>query len=693
MERQGREAPYKRPLLAAGLTAVAVTAIAQTCVWWLTLVCVVLLMVYCLMCRATLCAAVAVLFLVVAVGYRHWYVLPTTSLDGQRDTLTAVVEQAPTYGAMYTVRVTDSTHLRPGTRVMLLCNGEESPRVGGTVTAAVRLYAVADNQTYYASRGAFVCAFADGYEDEAIIVTERGVSPSADVRLRVLRALTAAPRRCMGETESAIVSALCFGERRFLSEDTAAAFQGSGLSHLLVVSGLHLSMVALAVRRLFLRLGMRPTCVLTLLAVWLFAWLVGFSPSILRAAVMCTVWLVGCLVFCRSDGLSSLGLAALILLAANPYTLWNAGFQLSFAATFGVLLLAPRLASRYQRVTDIDAPRWYALWRRLRHGVLNAAAVSLSALLFTLPIAAHHYGGFPLTSIPANVLAVPVAGAILLLGWLGGLCGLVPLLSGLSKCILLVTDWLVRYLEWVAEVGSPDWAWLTVAHRWQWLLLLGVCALPAYGIYRGIPLRRVAAGVAALAVAALTVGTLLTVSPFSVTIVPSDNEGGFVLRQGNRCALLLTRGGELREVTYQTAPFTPDTIVVAAHTAADDAQLQQFPAAQVLVTAAMPAGTEVELWRACRLTVHADGWWRLQAGETVLWIGTDPDTAPPDSDGPCVYVGGTPTHPPQEPYTVVCSDWWLRRHRPCLTGRETFVLERPITLIPHRGEWRMSPWL
>lgn len=696
MHRQGEATPYKRPLLAAGLTAVAVTAVALQWVWWLSLSCVLLLIGWFVFRRAPLCVAVAVLFFVTAMGYRHGYVLPTARLDGQTDTLSAVVVEHPAYGQMYTVRVTHSTVLSRGTRVMLWCNGEDVPRVGGTVSASVRLYAVTENQRYYASQGAFVCAFAEGDADTAVTVTSEGVSPSADGRLRVVRALMAAPRRYLGEAESAILSAMCFGERSFLSDETAAAFRSSGSSHLLVVSGLHLSMVALAVRRFFRRLGMRWACVLTILAVWLFAWLVDFSPSIVRAAVMCTVWLMGCLLFCRSDGLNSLGLAALLVLAGNPCTLWNVGFQLSFAATLGVLWLAPRLTERGKTAEE-------SLWHRLRRRVSDGAAVCVSALLFTLPIAAYHYGGFPLTSIIANILAVPAAGAVLLLGWLGSLCGAVPFLGWLSLCILRIADGPVRYLAWVAEVCSPDWAWLTVSQQWEWLLLLGICAAIVFGIGCGVPSRRVAAAVTALVVLAAGVGYPLTVSPVSLIVVPSDNECGVILRQGTRCALLLTHAGECQEITYAVPPFTPDVIVVGEGEVADFDELRQFPGAQVLSTVSVPdrhltaalcpVGTEVELWRDCRLIIHPCGWWRLQMGAEVLWIATDPTADAPNPDEACMYVGGTPTRPPRTAYTVVCSGAWLSRHRPDLTGRETFVIETPITWIPHKGEWRMSLWL
>ena len=691
MDLRQKGVAVRRPLFAVGLTATVVTAIALGWVWWLALMGIAVLLACCFRRRMVLCAAVAVLFFLSAMGYRHWYVAPTAPLDGEEDTLTAVVEAQPTYGDMYMVRVTASSVLRRGTRVMLLCNGEDTPRLGGTVTVAVRLYAVEENQLYYASQGAFVCAFARGNEDTAFTVSDAGLSPSADGRLQTVRALTAACRRFLGEEQSAILSAVCFGERSFLSDATVAAFRGSGLGHLLVVSGLHLAMVALAVRRLMRRVGQRFSCWATMAAMWLFAWLVGFSSSVVRAAVMGTVWLGGMLLFRRSDGLNSMGFAAALLLAVNPYTLWNAGFQLSFAATAGVLLVAPRL--RVQEEMDHDDPWWYALWRRVRRGVLNGGGVCVSALLFTLPIAAYHYGGFPLTSIVSNVLAMPVAGGVLLLGWVGSLCGLIPLLSWLSQCVLLLAAALIRYMEWVARVGSPAWAWLTVSWRWQWLLLLGVCALIACGIYFAVSSRRVTAGIAALAVFTMAVGLPLTVTPASLTVVPSENEGGFILRQGAHCALLVTHTAELAEVIYEVPPFTPDVVVVGESTVADESETNRFPAAQAVFTAAMPIGTVVELWKDCHLTVCSDGWWRLQMDDAAIWIATDATAPVPDGDGAYVYVGGTPTHPPAADYTVVCSHSWLKRHHPTLTGRETFVIENPITLIPRRGEWRMSLWL
>ena len=435
MHRRSSAWQVKRPLFIGGLMAVAVTAIALKASLAVTLCCVVPLVVLLLWKRLWLCATIALCFLLLAVGYRHTYVLPTEKLDGQTDVIEGQVLEMPTYGRMYTVKITRSRYLPKGSRVMLYCPDDQSLSKNDVIAAQAELLAVKDNQTYYASQLAFVCAFPlDGEGHLQVTVT---AAPKAAVIEEVRAALVRVPRVALPTRESGLLAALCFGETAFLSDTETAAFRGSGLSHILVISGLHLSIIALTIRRLLRRFGRYPCCVLTLCAVWLFALFVGTTPSILRAATMLSLWLVGCLLFRRSDGLNALGLAAILLLAINPYTLWDVGFQLSFAATLGVVLLAHRIIPPHEPIEN-DLPWYKRLWRRLYHAFISVVAVSVSALLFTLPIACYHYGGFPLTALPANILATPMAGVTMLLGWLGALCGLIPFMGWLSNGLLLI---------------------------------------------------------------------------------------------------------------------------------------------------------------------------------------------------------------------------------------------------------------
>lgn len=698
MHRRSSAWQVKRPLFVGGLTAVAVTAVALKASLAVTLACVVpLVLLFCWK-RVWLCAVVAVCCLVVTVGYRHVYIRPAEALNGQIDTLTGRVVAYPTTGEMHTLQVISSSYLPSGSRVMILLPDEPSIALYDVVTVRTELVAVKDNQTYYAARGAFACGFA---VDASADVVHGNVPMGIMERCR--NAVTRVVCATLPARESGILSALCFGQMDGVFPEDAAAFRGSGLSHLLVVSGLHLSMVALAVRRLFRRFGMVGCCLLTLCAVWLFALFVGLTPSVLRAAVMVSVWLVGCLIFCRSDGLNSLGLAAILLLVYRPYTLLDVGFQLSFAATMGVLALAHRL-SPYETSPE-DIPWWRQGWHALCATLKNGVVVCVSALLFSLPIACYHYGGMPLLSLLSNPLAALAAGTAMLFGWLGAVIGLVPLLGWLSNGCLLLAGLLARYMAWLARLCSPSWGWLPVTRPWQWLLLCIGCAVAVCGIFCRASLRRVLTALSALVVLTTAVGVTLVDAPLQLTVVPVDNEGGFLLRQGSHCALIVTDVREINEVVYDTYAFRPEVLYVMDGDVSAVTQAARWSDATVI--AAAPAtwaedshvpmslcavGETVDLWSGCSLTRLSDGWTLLMLGEEGVCIGTDPDLPCPYADGWQIYVGCAPASP-TDAYTVVCNALWLRHHHASLTGEATILYDEIVTFTPLRGEWRVLPWL
>lgn len=702
MHRLSSEWQVKRPLFVSGFIAVTVTAIALKASLAVTLGCVVPLIILLFWKRLWLCATIALCFLLLAVGYRHVYVLPTAPLDGRIDVIEGKVLALPNYGRMYTVEVTHSRYLPSGSRVMLYCPDDQSLSQDDTITAQVELLTITDSQIYYASHLAFVCAFP--LDGEGHLQVTGPAAPRTSVIEQVRRALVGVPRTTLPTQESGLLSALCFGETAFLSDSVSAAFRGSGLGHILVVSGLHLSIMALTIQQLLRRFGRYPCCILTLCAVWMFALFVGATPSILRAAVMLSLWLVGRMLFLRSDGLNTLGLAAILLLAINPYAVWDVGFQLSFAATLGVLLLTRRIAPPQDPI-DKDLPWYQRMWQRMYRALISVVAVSASALLFTLPIACYHHGGFPLTALPANILATPLAGVTMLMGWLGALCGLIPFMGWLSNGLLLIAGLLIRYIANVATRLSSPQTWVTVGQWWQWLLLTAACALLTAGILCRVPRRRIVTVLLTLTVLTCGVGLPFTAAPPRLTVVPVDNEAGLILQQGTHCALIITDLRDINEVVYDTPAFDPDIVLVLGGDASAITQMKRWPQADIVIAtpaiwivgtdipfSALPVGGQIALWDDCRLTRLSDGWTQLEMGDDTVCIGTDAQQPCPHPQGWRIYVGSAPATPPDIPYAIVCNDTWLRRHHTALTGRETVIYNDYVTFTPQQGEWRRWLW-
>lgn len=693
---------WKRPLFAAGLVAVIATAAALILPpLWAVIVGAAppaLLCIRSLRRRGALAIVIAAILLLFTATYRMVLVRPLERLDGSTDVIAGRVAEVPQQGTMVTIVVTDASLLPAGTRVGLYCPDSVMPRVGDRLTAKVELSRLTYSTASRYAGGVYLYAFPLERGDEPLTDRET-VSLLGRLRDRLTRALT----DTLPATESGVLSALCLGRGDAAPDTVTDAFRRSGLSHLLVVSGLHLSLVALAVWGLLRRagLGLRLSAALTIPVILLFAVLMGATPSVCRAAVMCLVWLAGFLLRRRSDGLNSLGLAAILILLYNPYTLLSAGAQLSFLATAGVLILTPRLCRPLHRLPEVNG-LWQTAWRKVWTYAYTAVAACVAALLFTLPIACYYFGGFGLLSVLSNLLAVGPAGVALGLGWMGMLCCLTPLLSWLGRPLSLAAGYLARYLTAVANFCGPEAAYLRVESGWLLALLGGLCLLTGCLICIPTSRRRLAVGMLTLTVLALAVGVPLSRNVTTLTVYPTEDGVALLVRQGQRAALVVTDSQALKSLRYDLGDRPLDAVFVSEGEPKDLPYLMAMSDSDTALytdsdfwTAGLSRpvtemGEEpVSLWEGCTLTPLPDGGWRLDTPAAPLMV----DAA---CEGVLSVRDDLPeTHP--NTYTVaVVTTKELAKSRPT-TPDELLILtetEEPVTFVAREGgEWSVLPWL
>ncbi len=248
---------------------------------------------------------------------------------------------------------------------------------------------------------------------------------------------------------SELVPALVVGDDGGLDPDLADDFRTTGLTHLLAVSGTNLTLVVGAVLILGRWLGVRGRWLHVLAA----AGIVGFvvtaraEPSVVRAAAMGTVALVGMGSNGRSRGTRGLGVAVLGLLLLWPRLAVTAGFALSALATGGILLLAPVWRDALMRWT----PRWVA----------EAVSVPLAAQVACTPVVAALSGQVSLVAVAANLLAAPAVAPATVLGLGGGLVGLAwaPIGAVVAAPAAWAAQWIIAVARWGADVPSAavDW--------------------------------------------------------------------------------------------------------------------------------------------------------------------------------------------------------------------------------------------
>lgn len=271
------------------------------------------------------------------------------------------------------------------------------------------------------------------------------------------------------ETSYAILNALLLGNTEYITPEIRSGFSTSGLSHILAVSGLHTGIIwallyALLTPLVWIKMSkLRP--ILTLLFLWIYAFLTGLSPSVVRATIMISFILSGQVLDRKGTSFNSLFAAAFFMLLYNPYYLFNVSFQLSFIAVLSILYIYPVL---YNLINP--SSKWGSY-------VTSVFCVSAAAQIGTLPLTIYYFHELPLLSLPVNLIIVPFLPFIL--G--GGLLILISdyiqlpmglLVNGLDK-ILIYIEQLTKTISEIS-VSSIQNIWMESHFILFWFVLIFV---------------------------------------------------------------------------------------------------------------------------------------------------------------------------------------------------------------------------
>ncbi|MEW5763125.1 MAG: DNA internalization-related competence protein ComEC/Rec2 [Bacillota bacterium] len=271
-----------------------------------------------------------------------------------------------------------------------------------------------------------------------------GGNPVLGSALRTREALCRALDGALPPDAAAVVKGIVFGTRAAIDPRVQDAFVATGVVHILSVSGLHVGFVLALALALIRWLRVRPGYDLLVAAGLLafYTFMTGAKPCVVRATVMGLLLLAAHRLGRDRDWPTTMAAAAFVVLLANPLALYDPGFQLSFAATWGILYLGPPLVAAFDALAARRGWRWSAAWSW-------ALAVPLAAQLATLPLVAYYYNLVSVVALPANLVAVPLTGGILFLGLAtaaaGALWNFLGTLLGPATAVL--TDlflWLVR---------------------------------------------------------------------------------------------------------------------------------------------------------------------------------------------------------------------------------------------------------
>lgn len=209
------------------------------------------------------------------------------------------------------------------------------------------------------------------------------------------------------DEEGNLLLAILLGDKDKLSEDIQESFKTSNLSHMLAVSGAHVSYIILGLtyvlqNSIIGKKNGKIVCIIFLLA---FMAITNFTPSVTRACIMAILTLFSGIIYRKSDVYTNISVAALITLIFNPYSLLDLGFQLSYGGTIGIIIFIKRIQEKKSNSKVINYIKQMAL-------------VSIYANIIIIPIMMYHFNTVSFTFIISNIMASPILGIIVITGFL-----------------------------------------------------------------------------------------------------------------------------------------------------------------------------------------------------------------------------------------------------------------------------------
>ena len=351
-------------------------------------------------------------------NYRYYYILDLNEIDGKL----------------------------ANSKIRLSLPNEVDAEVFDTVSLTVSVYEISSEsrevKLYYYSKGVFLGAYCYNSEDIDVRV-EKDDSHSIRKSIINFKNLIVGniSDNIPGE-KGATVTAMLLGDKSDLTDERNESFREAGIAPIFAVSGLHLSIWVLGLFDLLKSFGVRKrlNSIISILFTVFFMILTGLTPSVCRSGIMMILLLVGNVFYRKADSVNSLGFVAFVLCTLNPYIAVDAGFLLSFSATFGIVTLVP-LCEKY--IISKFNESWFGSTLK---SILAPIAVSVSASIAVLPFTILMIGQISVLAVLSNILLSYVATVCMVVGGLASLVNGIPLVSdvlfsvaGLLSGILLKT--------------------------------------------------------------------------------------------------------------------------------------------------------------------------------------------------------------------------------------------------------------
>lgn len=231
-------------------------------------------------------------------------------------------------------------------------------------------------------------------------------------------------RTLLPSDTASIAIALFLGDSSLIEDTQKQTFSNASLSHVLAISGMHVTYVIVGCSWILNRFDKRKSKYVFIVFLIFFAQLVGGSPSVIRAVIMSSIMIASKIFYRKSDVINNISISCFIILIINPYNILNLGFQLSFLGTLGIVLFNKKIE---EYLDDLHFDKYKLSNKNKKHNknkstnlkkLKSLIITSISANILILPILIYNFNIFSVTFLFSNILISPILGIIFLIGYI-----------------------------------------------------------------------------------------------------------------------------------------------------------------------------------------------------------------------------------------------------------------------------------
>ena len=307
-----------------------------------------------------------------------------------------------------------------------------------------RNYKGFDYKQYLKSKKIYATVSSENYK----IISKNKIDIISKVINSVQNNMKSNINKILNEEEAALCIGILVGDREAISEQTEDNFKKSNLTHMLAVSGSHITYIINALAMLLGKTSKRTSKIFTIIILIFFMALTGFTFSVIRACIMGILVLLASLMYRKPDTINNLGISSFIILLFNPYAISDAGFLLSYGGTIGIVLLGDKIENAIYKEENKNKN----IINKIIKYIIISFSITLSANLIIIPIMAYNFSTVSFTFWISNILAAPIMEIATIFGFI--ICFISIFFIPLAKFLGIFLNLLLYLLLKIAEVSS-----------------------------------------------------------------------------------------------------------------------------------------------------------------------------------------------------------------------------------------------